>query len=88
MPKGTVKFFDVNRGYGFILPDGQVGATAPDVFVHISAVKRSGLKEIKEGQVIEYNVLLNRGGRPSADSLRVVSEAPSPYKTANTFVRR
>jgi cold shock protein len=81
MPTGTVKFFDNNRGYGFIIPEGRVDMTSPDVFVHISAVQRSGLNELKQGQIIEYDLVPNRGSRSSADNLRLVSEAPARYAT-------
>jgi CspA family cold shock protein len=74
MPRGTVKWFNPQKGYGFIRPQGAVGAAAPDVFVHISAVERAGLTELRDGQVVEYEVVENRG-RSSAENLRVVAEA-------------
>ena len=54
---GTVKFFNVNKGFGFIQPD-QGGK---DVFVHISAVERAGLRDLQEGQKITYDVQVERG---------------------------
>jgi CspA family cold shock protein len=64
MSTGTVKWFSTDRGYGFIEPsDG-----SKDVFVHISAVERSGLGSLKEGQKISYEVVSNRG-KDSAENL-------------------
>ena len=66
MAKGTVKWFNPTKGYGFIEP--QAGGN--DVFVHISAVERAGLRTLNEGQVIEYEVVANRG-KESAENLKV-----------------
>jgi cold shock protein len=66
MQKGTVKWFNSTKGYGFIKPsDGD-----KDVFVHISAVERAGLRSLNEGQVVEYELVTNRG-RTSAENLKV-----------------
>jgi CspA family cold shock protein len=53
MPKGTVKWFNPTKGYGFIQP---TGGGSKDVFVHISAVERAGLRSLNEGQSIEYEI--------------------------------
>ena len=66
MAKGTVKWFNVTKGYGFIQP--QEGGK--DVFVHISAVERAGLSSLNEGAVIEFEVVANRG-KESAENLKV-----------------
>jgi CspA family cold shock protein len=66
MPKGTVKWFNGQKGYGFIQPQGG----GKDVFVHISAVERAGLSSLNEGQTIEYEEVSNRG-KTSAENLRV-----------------
>jgi CspA family cold shock protein len=66
MPKGTVKWFNSQKGYGFIQPQGG----AKDVFVHISAVERAGLTGLAEGQPIEYEEVSSRG-KTSAENLRV-----------------
>ena len=66
MAIGTVKWFNAQKGFGFIQPDGG-GA---DVFVHISAVERAGLRTLNEGQVVEYELVTNRG-RSSAENLKV-----------------
>ncbi len=66
MPQGTVKWFNSQKGYGFIQPqDG-----GKDIFVHISAVERAGLSGLNEGQVVEYEEVSNRG-RSSAENLKV-----------------
>ena len=70
MARGTVKWFNSQKGYGFIQPQGGGGK---DVFVHISAVERAGLSSLNEGQVIEYEIVENRGkqvgGEPQGVSL-------------------
>lgn len=67
--KGTVKFFNSQKGFGFIQQDGG----GEDVFVHISAVERAGLEGLAEGQQLEYN-LVDRGGKVSAQDLQVVGD--------------
>ena len=65
MPTGTVKWFNVSKGYGFIEPDGG-GA---DAFVHISAVERAGMSNLAEGQKIQYDVEPGRDGKSAAENL-------------------
>lgn len=68
MSTGTVKWFNETKGYGFITPE-QGGN---DVFVHISAVKRAGLDELREGQRLSYELAPDkRPGKLSAENLRV-----------------
>lgn len=67
MHTGTVKWFNSTKGFGFIQPDE--GST--DVFVHISAVERAGMRQLVEGQKISYDIVQDkRSGKSSADNLR------------------
>jgi cold shock protein len=64
---GTVKWFNSDKGYGFIAPqDG-----GKDVFVHISAVERAGLRTLNDGQRVDYDVGVGRNGKSSAENLRM-----------------
>jgi len=67
MAKGTMKWFNPTKGYGFIHPSGGGGK---DVFVHISAVEQAGLSSLNEGQTVEYEIESNRG-KESAVRLKV-----------------
>jgi CspA family cold shock protein len=67
MATGTVKWFNATKGYGFIQPDDG----GKDVFVHVSAVERAGLRDLAEGQKIAYEVVADkRTGKASAGNLR------------------
>ena len=72
--KGTVKFFNPQKGFGFIVRDDG----AEDVFVHISAVEQAGLTDLADGQPLEFT-LVDRGGRISATNLRIEGE-PMPVE--------
>jgi CspA family cold shock protein len=64
---GTVKFFNTTKGFGFIAPDDG----AADVFVHISAVERAGMRTIVEGQKLSFEVVRdNRSGKSAAENLK------------------
>ncbi|MDD3181458.1 MAG: cold-shock protein [Alphaproteobacteria bacterium] len=67
MAQGTVKWFNATKGYGFIQPE----AGGPDVFVHISAVERAGLRELREGQKVGYELATERG-KTSAANLQII----------------
>jgi CspA family cold shock protein len=67
MTTGTVKWFNAQKGYGFIQPEDG----SKDVFVHISAVERAGLGSLHEGQKISYQLERGQQGRTSAVDLRV-----------------
>jgi CspA family cold shock protein len=69
MSKGTVKWFNGTKGYGFIQPN----AGGADVFVHITAVQRAGLMELREGQEVEYEIEIGRNGKSAAENLRVAA---------------
>ena len=67
MNKGTVKWFDSRKGFGFIQPE----AGGKDVFVHISAVERAGLSALNEGQQVSFDVVADsRTGKSAAENLR------------------
>jgi CspA family cold shock protein len=69
MATGTVKWFNANKGFGFIQPD----SGGPDVFVHISAVERAGMSELNEGQKVSYEVQMDqRRGKSSAENLKAI----------------
>jgi CspA family cold shock protein len=67
MARGTVKWFNSQKGYGFIQPESGGGK---DVFVHISAVEKAGLSGLNEGQIVEYDEVPNKG-KTSAENLKV-----------------
>jgi cold shock protein len=67
MAIGTVKFFNAQKGYGFIVQD----AGGPDVFVHISAVERAGMRTLNEGQKISFDIEADRrSGKSAATNLQ------------------
>ena len=67
MATGTVKFFNAQKGYGFIVQD----AGGPDVFVHISAVERAGMRTLNEGQKLSFDIEADRrSGKSSATNLQ------------------
>ena len=69
MSNGTVKWFNAQKGYGFIQPEGG----GKDVFVHISAVERAGLRELREGQRVAFEVVVDRmTGKSAAENLKTV----------------
>jgi CspA family cold shock protein len=67
MAKGTVKWFNPTKGFGFIEPDDG----SKDAFVHISAVERAGLSELSEGQQVTYDLTPGRDGKASAENIAV-----------------
>ena len=67
MTIGTVKFFNSSKGYGFIAPDGG----SKDVFVHISAVERSGLTGLADNQKVTFDIEPGRDGREAAVNISV-----------------
>lgn len=67
MAKGTVKWFDSKKGYGFIMPDDG----SADAFVHISALEQAGLSGLDEGQKVEFDLARGRNGKMAAQNIRV-----------------
>jgi len=67
MAKGTVKWFNPTKGFGFIQPEDG----SKDAFVHISAVERSGLSSLREGQKVTYELVAGRDGKMAAENLSV-----------------
>ncbi len=68
MTKGTVKWFNSAKGYGFIVPEDG----SKDAFVHISAVERAGLANLAEGQKVQYELQSGQNGKTSAENLSIV----------------
>ena len=69
MTVGTVKFFNVDKGFGFIQPDNG----GPDVFVHITALERAGMRTLAEGQKIGFDAVKDdRRGKVAAENLQAV----------------
>ncbi|HJM61154.1 MAG TPA: cold-shock protein [Alphaproteobacteria bacterium] len=68
MTTGTVKWFDRTRGYGFIEPENG----SKDAFVHISAVERAGLSDLREGQKVEFELEAQQNGRDAAENLKIL----------------
>ena len=63
MANGTVKFFNASKGFGFITPDDG----SDDVFVHISALEKSGINQLNDGQKVSFEVVSNKGRSAAAD---------------------
>ena len=72
MAKGTVKWFNEKKGYGFIVPDGQ----NQDVFVHYSAIHAEGFKTLSEGDKVQFEIFQDVKGARARDVVRV-SDAPA-----------
>lgn len=68
MTKGTVKWFDAQRGYGFIQPEDG----SKDAFVHVSALEQAGLSTLSEGQKLSYELTTGTNGKPAASNLAVI----------------
>ena len=65
MAKGTVKWFNATKGFGFIAPEGG----KKDVFVHITAMERAGIRQLADGQAVTFDIEAGRDGRESAINL-------------------
>jgi CspA family cold shock protein len=71
MAKGEVRWFNYKKGYGFVSQDG---AEDQDIFIHISAVKASGIDKLSEGQKIEYEIKEQENGKMAAEDIKTLSE--------------
>ncbi|MFC0280270.1 cold-shock protein [Falsigemmobacter intermedius] len=67
MAMGTVKWFNATKGFGFVAPEGGKN----DVFLHISALERAGIRSVTEGQQISFDIETGRDGRESAGNVRL-----------------
>lgn len=65
MPTGTVKWFNSTKGFGFIAPEGG----SKDVFVHVTALERAGLRGLDDGQAVSFDIERDNNGRESATNL-------------------
>ena len=79
MPIGTVKFFNEQRGYGFIQPD----EGGNDAFVHITAVERAGMRSLREGQRVNFELEQDRRGKMAAVNLTNADDAAPATEAAN-----
>jgi CspA family cold shock protein len=77
MTIGTVKFFNENKGYGFIAPDGG----GNDAFVHMTAVERAGMRSLRENQRVSYDLQQDNRGKMSAVNLKSAEESAQPETT-------
>ena len=68
MTTGTVKFFNINKGFGFIEPEDG----SKDAFVHISALERSGISSLQEGQKVSFELENGKNGKPSAEKIALI----------------
>jgi CspA family cold shock protein len=78
MATGTVKFFNENKGYGFIAPDGG----GNDAFVHISAVERSGMRTLRENQRVSFELQEDRRGKMAAVNLQPADDVAAEASDA------
>ena len=67
MAKGTVKWFNSTKGFGVIAPEGG----RKDVFVHVSALERAGIRDLPDGQAVTFDIEAGRDGRESATNLKL-----------------
>lgn len=68
MSKGTVKWFNVKKGYGFI----QSEAGEKDIFVHITQLEKTGLRRLTDGQLVNYDIFNDKDGKPAASNIKLV----------------
>ena len=78
MPIGTVKFFNEQKGYGFIAPDGG----GNDAFVHITAVERAGMRTLRENQRVSYDLAEDNRGKLKAENLKSAEDSTQTEESA------
>jgi CspA family cold shock protein len=69
MPNGTVKWFNKQKGFGFIMPE----TGGADVFVHITALEKAGIAHLDDGQKVTYELMEDRKGKMAAGNLKIVA---------------
>ena len=79
MPIGTVKFFNEQKGYGFIAPEGG----GQDAFVHITAVERAGLRTLRQDQRVSYDLQEDNRGKLKAENIKAVDGEPAEATAAD-----
>ena len=79
MPIGTVKFFNEQKGYGFIAPEGG----GQDAFVHITAVERAGLRTLRQDQRVSYDLQEDNRGKLKAENIKAVEGEPAEAAAAD-----
>ena len=84
MATGTVKWFNPRKGFGFIEPEGGDN----DVFVHISAVQKSGLDSLNEGQKVEFTLEEQKNGKSAAENLKIVRFIPKPITSLHKKIKK
>lgn len=67
--RGTVKWFNATKGYGFIAPDG----ASKDVFVHISEIQKANLPGLNQGDIVEFEMSMGKNGREAAVNIRIAA---------------
>jgi CspA family cold shock protein len=83
MNTGIVKWFNNQKGFGFIEPEGG----GKDVFVHISAVERAGMSTLNEGQKVSFDVVADRrSGKSAADNLRAAAKRATRFDHGNAYI--
>lgn len=68
MLKGTVKWFNTKKGYGFIQPE----TGEKDIFIHITQLEKSGLRRLSDGQAVNYELYTDRDGKPAATGIKLI----------------
>jgi CspA family cold shock protein len=84
MAHGSVKWFNTEKGYGFIIPDEGAEDQDGDVFVHVSALQKTGLDSLAEGQRVEFTSVPGRNGKLAAEDIRLLDGDNNPISPDTT----